>query len=177
MFYKDLTENIEMEFFLPGLFLFLVSVSITFLIAPKATPVIASVLSLVFLTYGVYHHQKLFASEYRLSTWQEGLKLYAPAAMILAVLLFVLYGILSFFTSGQVPVPSLPNVAIPNANSVTESVTNAVSYMGNSLSNTVNNVMSLGNSLINNAGNGNKNGNGNARRNGNNVSRSILETV
>lgn len=175
-----------MEFFLPGLFLFLVSIGIAFLVAPKATPVIASVLSLVFLTYGVYHHQKLFAGEYRLSTWQEGLKLYAPAVMILAIILFVLYGILSFFTSGQVPVPSLPNIAIPNTNSVTESVTNAASFIGNSLSDTVNNVASFGNSIVNNIGNSlgnanrnqsNQNNQNNQRKNGNNISRSILETV
>jgi hypothetical protein len=183
-----------MEFFLPGLFLFLVSLGITFLVAPKATPAMASILSIIFLTYGVYHHHKLFAAEYRLSTWQEGLKLYAPAAMILAVILFVLYGILAFFTSGEVPVPALPNVSLPSANSLTESITNSMESIGNSMTNTVNNVMSLGsNNNAKSGNNENKNKNkgnslltsignnlglsGNKSSSGNNASRSFLETV
>lgn len=175
-----------MEFFLPGLFLFLISIVITALIAPKATPMIASVLSILFLTYGVYHHYKLFASEYRLATWQEGLKLYAPAVMILAVILVVVYGVLSFFTSGQVPIPSLPNVSLPSPNSLTSSLTNSV----NSLTNSMNNALSFGNgnkandnSLMNTLGNslglnGKSNkGNGNSNKNKGGITRSFLETV
>ena len=171
-----------MEFFLPGLFLFLVSLAVTFMIAPKATPAMASILSLAFLSYGVYHHHKLFSSEYRLSTWQEGLKIYAPAVMIFAIILFILYGVLSFFTSGQVPIPSLPNVALPSPNSITGAFTNSMESIGNSMTNVVNNVVSLGNnknrngnSLITSIGNSlGLNGN---KKNGNNVSRSFLETV
>lgn len=171
-----------MEFFLPGLFLFLVSLAVTFMIAPKATPAMASILSLAFLSYGVYHHHKLFSSEYRLSTWQESLKIYAPAVMILAIILFILYGVLSFFTSGQVPIPSLPNVALPSPNSITGALTNSMESIGNSMTNVVNNVVSLGNnknrngnSLITSIGNSlGLNGN---KKNGNNVSRSFLETV
>lgn len=175
-----------MEFFLPGLFLFLISIVITALIAPKATPMIASVLSILFLTYGVYHHYKLFASEYRLATWQEGLKLYAPAVMILAVILVVVYGVLSFFTSGQVPIPSLPNVSLPSPNSLTSSLTNSV----NSLTHSMNNALSFGNgnkandnSLMNTLGNslglnGKSNkGNGNSNKNKGGITRSFLETV
>ena len=72
-----------MEFFIPGLVLFLVAIAVTAFIVPKATPMIAAILSLVFLTYGVYQHYTLFADEYRLSTWQDGLKIYAPAIMII----------------------------------------------------------------------------------------------
>ena len=171
-----------MEFFLPGLFLFLVSLAVTFMIAPKATPAMASILSLAFLTYGVYHHHKLFASEYRLSTWQEGLKIYAPAVMILAIILFVMYGVLSFFTSGQVPIPALPNVTLPSPNSITNSFSNSMNVIGNSMTNAVNNVVSLGNnkngnSLLTNIGNSlGLNGSAN-KKNRNNVSRSFLETV
>lgn len=173
-----------MELFLPGLFLFLISIAAAALLAPKATPLIASVLSMVFLTYGVYHHHKLFASEYRLATWQEGLKLYAPAVMIFAAMLVIMYGVLSFFTSGQVPIPSLPNVSLPSTNSITSSITNSV----NSLTNSMNNALSLGNgngnknnslmnSLSNSLGlNGNK-GNGNGNKNKGGITRSFLETV
>ena len=60
-----------MEFFIPGLCLFLVAIIITFIIAPRATPLVAAILSIGFLSFGVFEHYKMFASEYRLSTWQE----------------------------------------------------------------------------------------------------------
>jgi len=178
-----------MEFFLPGLFLFLLSIAVAALIAPKATPLIASLLSIVFLMYGVYHHHKLFAAEYRLATWQEGLKLYAPAVMIFAAVLVILYGVLSFFTSGQVPIPSLPTISLPSANSITNTLTNSM----NTVVNSMNNALSLGNNgnngnngnkgnggLINSIGNslglnGNKGNNGNKNKGG--ITRSFLETV
>lgn len=173
-----------MEFFLPGLFVFFLSLAITAWMAPNATPAMAAILSAAFLTYGVYHHHKLFAAEYRLSTWQEGLKIYAPAVMILAVFLVIFYGIISFFASGKVPVPPLPNVSMPSPDSITSTLTNSFESIGNSmtnslntLSNTANNnanslMTSIGNSLgLNqNKGQGNKGNKGN-------ISRSFLETV
>jgi len=169
-----------MEFFIPGLCLFLVSIAITFIIAPKATPLMAAILSIIFLTYGVYQHYKLFAYEYRLSTWQEGLKIYAPAIMILAIILYIIYGILAFFTGGVVPVPSIPNVNLPSVNDVTSQITNSINNVTESISNTANNMVSLNNS---NKGNNvvnsitNSLGLNNKNKKNNNLSRSFLETV
>jgi predicted PurR-regulated permease PerM len=166
-----------MEFFIPGLLFFIVSIGITFMIAPKATPIMAAILSIIFLTYGVYQHYKLFAYEYRLSTWQDGLRIYAPAIMLLAVILYIIYGILAFFTGGVVPVPSIPNVSLPTMNNVTSQITNSINNVSNSITSTANNVMSfnnkgnsLANSLANSLGLNNKNKK-------NNLSRSFLETV
>ena len=175
----------KMEFFIPGLFLFFVSLGITMWVAPKATPAMAALLSAVFLTYGVYHHHSLFAAEYRLSTWQDGLKVYAPAVMILAVLVVVFYGILSFFTSGKVPIPSLPNVSLPSPNSITSTLTNSMESISNSMTNSLNSLSNgslsaNGNSLINSIGNSlglNENKNKNKNKNKGNITRSFLETV
>ncbi len=131
-----------MEFFIPGLLLFVFAVLVAFFIVPTATPLITAVLSLIFLTCGVYQHYELFASEYRQSTWQDGLKIYAPAIMISGIVIFIIYGILGFFTNGSVPIPSLPVVNIPvNAmantiNDAKESITNTVNTMANTISNT-----------------------------------------
>ena len=165
-----------MEFFIPGLFVFLVAIAVSFLIAPKTTPLIASILSIVFLVYGVYDHYTMFASEYRLSTWQEGVKIYAPAIMIIAIILFVTYGILSFFTSGQVPVPSIPNITLPTTNTVTESIVNSISNVANNISN---NMLSLnGDNESSNENRNNKNNmNKGNNKNKNGVSRSFLETL
>lgn len=168
-----------MEFFIPGLLLFLVSIGITLMIAPKATPIMAAILSIIFLTYGVYQHYKLFAYEYRLSTWQEGLKIYAPAIMIFAIILYIIYGILAFFTGGVVPIPSVPNVNIPSVGDVTSQLKNSINNVTNSITSTANNMLSLnnnkGNSVVNNIAT--SLGLNNKNKKNNNLSRSFLETV
>jgi hypothetical protein len=165
-----------MEFFIPSIFLFLLAVGITFAIAPKLTPFVMAVLSLALLVFGVYYHHKLFAYEYRLSTWQDSLKIYAPAIMIGAVILVILYGILSFFTGGQVPVPTIPDIEMPKANTATNMLTEAINNATESIGNITNNI--LPNNGRNNA-NKNRNEGNNERKNknGNNLTRSFLEVI
>ena len=176
-----------MEFFIPGLLLFLVSIAVSFIIAPRFTPLVIAILSIVFLTYGVYDHYKMFAAEYRLSTWQQSLKIYAPAIMIGAIILFIIYAILSFFTKGSVPIPPIPNITGPNEGTATESIIQSLNNVANSLTNTnKNNIVSAANNKIdkvnNNRGNilnvfaGNKS-NENTNKRNNNISRSFLETI
>lgn len=143
-----------MEFFIPGLLLFLVSIIITAIIAPTATPMITAILSILFLTYGIYDHYQLFASEYRLSTWQDGIKIYAPFLMIGAIIIFSITGMFAFFTKGEVPVPSIPNIpAMSNAtaaitnvgNKLVNNVSNMANTVSNTVTKTVNNMMPTGN--------------------------------
>ena len=170
-----------MEFFIPSLLLFLVSIGITFTIAPRFTPLVVAILSIGFLTLGVYQHYKMFASEYRLSTWQQGLKIYAPALMIGAIIIFIIYAILAFFTKGSVPVPSIPNITGPSENSATNQVVESLNKIGNVFTNTTTNVINKVNNTINkvnNSGANNNKGNGNTnKKNNNNLSRSFLETI
>ena len=137
-----------MQFFLPGLALFLFSIAITYFLAPYATPMVASILSIIFLSYGVYDHYKLFASEYRLSTWQDAWKIYAPFIMVGAIILYVIYGIMAFFSGGKVPVPSMPSVS-----SVTTNLSKSVSDMANTASSYVNNTATAAVNAVNNATN------------------------
>jgi predicted PurR-regulated permease PerM len=175
-----------MEFFIPGLLLFLVSILVVFLVIPRFTPLIVAILSIAFLSYGVYNHYTLFASEYRLSTWQESLKVYAPAIMIITILLYIIYTILAFFTSGSVPVPLAPSIVQPNESSVTNQITKSLNKVANVFTgnnNTNNKNGSLLNQVtntLNNSLNTVTNSLGitnNARRNNNNKpSRSFVET-
>lgn len=163
---------------MPGLLFFIVTVLFTFYIAPKATPMIAAILSLVFLTYGVYDHYRMFASEYSSSTWQEPLLLlYSPAVMITVLILYVLYGMSALFSKGQVPVPAMPDMpSVPNAlNNVTESLSNAA----NSIANTANNMMNNMGNMINSGTNNNNRRptNGTNNNNASNMSRSFVESV
>jgi hypothetical protein len=118
--------------------------------------------------YGINDHYRLFASEYRLSTWQQSLMTFAPFIMIGAIILFIIYGILGFFTSASVPVPNMP--VIPNI------VPNSGNNKGNGIIDSLNRV---GNNLFNNKGNNkgiaNSLGFGNSKKNG--TSRSFLETI
>jgi hypothetical protein len=172
-----------MEFFIPGLVLFLVTIAITAFFVPRATPMIAAILSLIFLTFGVYQHYTLFAEEYRHSTWQDGLKIYAPAIMIVAIILFIMVGMLGFFTNGEVPVPSLPNV--PAVNNAAESISDTVNDMANTVSNVVmntvtnavNNVSDAASNVFNTNNRGNNNHRNNNRNHQPNLSRSYLETI
>lgn len=186
-----------MEFFIPSLLLFLVSIVVSLIIAPRFTPLVVALLSIVLLTFGVYDHYKMFASEYRLSTWQEGLKIYAPAIMIGAIILFIIYSILSFFTSGSVPVPPIPNVGIPEPLPSTNQINTAINKTISGLTNITNNIINKVNNtvqkvntnkstnltdIVNNVTNtvnniGNKISNVGVKKGNNNLSRSFLETI
>lgn len=171
-----------MEFFIPGLLLFLLSLFVTFIFAPRFTPLVAALLSIGFLTYGVYDHYKMFAAEYRLSTWQQSLKIYAPAIMIGAIILFIIYGILAFFTTGAVPVPPIPTITEPNENSATNTIVNSLNNVANSITNTTNDIISSVNNTINKVNNNRNNvlglsNNTGANKRNNNLSRSFLETI
>ena len=115
-----------MELFVPSLTLFLVALILTYLIAPNVTPFMAGILSLLFLTYGVYDHYTMFAAEYRRSTWQEGLRIYSPAIMIGALLLFVLYSMLAVFGGGGGSGQAMPIVAPPAPNTLTSSLVQGI---------------------------------------------------
>ena len=138
-----------MEFFIPGLFIFLIAVIVTILLVPKATPMTAAILAIVFLTYGVYDHYQLFASEYKLSTWQEGLKIYAPFIMVGVIIVYSIYGMIAFFTGGAVPVPSIPSIpemptmnTIPTLNQMSNQMTNTFNNVANSIGNATSNLFS-----------------------------------
>ena len=151
-----------MEFFIPGLLIFLLAIAIAVIIVPQMTPMIAAVLSILFLAYGVYDHYLLFAPEYRLSTWQDGIKIYAPFIMLAGIILFVIYFIFAFFTGGEVPVPKMEMPAMP-----------AMPEMP-----TFNAIKNATNNAINNTVNGTNKKSTNTKSNTNNtMSRSLFETI
>lgn len=166
----------RMEFFLSGVLLFLVAITLVYLIAPNITPFVTAILAIIFLTFGVYSHYKIFTSEYRLSTWQDGLKIYAPAIMIIAIILFIIYSMVSLFTNIHVPIPAMPKIELPNTDSLTNYTMNAYNNVANSFSNAKNSLTSS----LSNASNSLSNSLTNAKNKNNqskpNISRSFVET-
>ena len=175
-----------MEFFIPGLSIFLLAVVITFAFSPKATPMIAAIFALLFLTYGVYDHYRMFLPEYRLSTWQQSVPNYLPFIMIGAIILYVIFFMVSFFTGGSVPVPSVPSVEIPEmptlantTNQLSKSLNTAVNSITNSANDLMESTANAGSSFYNSLNNSLNNSfglNNSTKRNGN-MSRSFLETL
>jgi hypothetical protein len=173
-----------MEFFIPGIVLFLLFLGTTFYIAPKATPMIAAILSIIFLIYGVREHSRLFASEYRLSTWQDGLKMYAPAIMIIVIIIFVIYSILAFFTGGSVPIPPMPIVEVPTMNSLATNLTDSLNTAKNTIADGLNfngtnkgNSKGNSNSLFGSRINNSTNRGNNKNKNNSSFRKSMLETA
>ena len=124
----------------------MIAVLVSFFLVPKATPMTAAILAIAFLTYGVYDHYQLFASEYKLSTWQEGLKIYAPFIMVGVIIMYSIYGMVAFFTGGAVPVPSLPSMPtmdnVPSLNQMSNQMTNTLNDVANSIENATSNIFS-----------------------------------
>jgi hypothetical protein len=135
-----------MQFFLPSLLIFLVAMLVTAFLAPRITPWIAAILALAFLIYGIHDHQRMFAYEYKQSTWQQGLKIYAPFLVIGGILLFCMYAMVAFFTGGTVPVPAMPSLSL--SSSPVDSLSSNFSSLNNSLSRAANSVMNQTSNLI-----------------------------
>lgn len=185
-----------MEFFLPSLFIFLLAVIVISFVVPRMSPMIIIAMSAVLLGFGVYHHFKLFWNEYKQSTWQDQLRMFAPGIMLTVIIIYVLFALLMFFTGGSVPVPPMPKIELPPANTatniVTETINNIVAPIMPTNTTTaankpVNNTSVAANKPANNtappANNRNKpaNNKGNTapkqNNKGNEVSRSFLATI
>jgi hypothetical protein len=176
-----------MELFLPSILISILAILVVIFLIPRFSPLIIVILAAVLLYVGTTQHLSMFWDEYKQSTWQESLKLFAPGIMIGAIVIFVLYGILSFFGGGTVPVPSMPAMELPSANTATNPVTaaintamNTVSDVANTVSNTVNNTMSnigISNVKRNNLNNGVRRMNTNNKNNNSGPTRSYLATA
>ena len=162
-----------MEFFLPGVLLFLAAIMVVYFIAPNITPFVTAILAIIFLTFGVYTHYTMFKAEYRLSTWQDGFKIYAPAIMIIAIILFILYSMISIFTDIHVPIPEMPKLEMPNTDSLTNYTMNVYNNVANKVSNVTNSLTNTLTNATNSLTNSNQNKNQNKKQN---VSRSFVET-
>jgi len=147
-----------MEFFIPGFAALLIAALLVFLVLPRLGAPVLAVLSLLLLAFGVYNHYQLFASEYRFSTWQSHFKNYAPFIMVGFLIISILFymGFL-YGTKGveALPASNLPvnnalvNTVVNNSKGIINSVTTAVTNVGNSLGLNTNKKLSNQNMLKN----------------------------
>lgn len=173
-----------MELYLPSLAVFFFVMIVVFTVLPKMSPLIMAGLSLILLVAGIYNHWQTFSTEYRLSTWQDTLKFYAPGVFIGVVILFVIYGIFAAFTGGEVPIPSLPNVTLPPADTATNVITSTINTGTSAVvdaASTVANTTSAATNAVANAASAATNAIANAAtsvaNNTKNLTRSFLEVI
>lgn len=130
---------------MPSILIVLLAAVVVFTILPRFGPLVLTVVAIILLMFGVYHHYNLFYDEYRLSTWQSTSTFLAPALVLGVALFFLLGYILSFFGSG-IPVPKATEI-MPD---VGEMVSNVVNNAAETVNNVANNVVNSANNVVNN---------------------------
>ena len=130
-----------MFFYIPGILVLIVAILIAFLVIPRLAPTILAVTALLLLSLGLYHHYTLFATEYRLSTWQEGLKFWAGPIMIGLLVLTIIGYFLIFLKSPSSRNNNLTLPPLPPANTATNPVTAAINNAINASKDVIENVL------------------------------------
>ena len=139
-----------MELFLPGLLVLLISAIFVFMILPRMGPIVLSIVSIITVIAVILHHNSLFASEYRLSTWQNAFSAYTPF-LLLGIAIMMIVGVATSLFSGSSNIPSpiqslqsgiaASMQSLPSAASATNTITSAIN---SSLKNTKSLIPALG---------------------------------
>jgi len=115
-----------MELFFPSILIFLLALIVVMILIPQFSPIIIVTCAITLLVAGMYNHFSMFWNEYAQSTWQTSLKTFAPGIIIIAIFIYLLFAIGAFFTGGKVPVPTLPEMSLPSAESATNAITSSI---------------------------------------------------
>ena len=80
-----------MELFLPSILIFLLAMVVVMVLIPQFSPIIIVSLAIALLVGGMYNHFSMFMNEYRQSTWQKTLLLFAPGIFIIAIFIYLFF--------------------------------------------------------------------------------------
>jgi hypothetical protein len=122
-----------MEFFLPSILICILAIGLSIAIAPKISPYVLIIGSLVCIILAVYHHYSLFSNEYRIMTWVDSARALAPALMISFVVVISVGYILYLLTARRSRSISLPPSNIPPPDTATNFITRNIGEGLNSL--------------------------------------------
>lgn len=166
-----------MELFLPSILIFILSIIVVIAIVPRFSPIIIVTLAILLLGAGTYNHFSMFWNEYRQSTWQQTLKFFAPGIILIAIFIYLFFAIGSFFTGGQVPVPTMPAITIPSADTATNFLTASINNTMKAANTAVNSILPTSNDNVKQNAKPNVKLNTNVKNNGRsipNITRSQL---
>lgn len=79
-----------MQLFLPGLVTIIVAGVFIFFVIPRVSPTIIFIISMIFLFIMIQSHYSMFASEYKLTSWRDQLKVFATPILISIIVLGLL---------------------------------------------------------------------------------------
>jgi hypothetical protein len=115
-----------MIFYIPSLFILLLSAVFIFAFVPNVTPDVLAIIAIASLAFAVYHHNNLFFNEYKNMNWTNTAGMAAPYLVVGTIILFSIGYILLLITSGKAP--SLPafSTSIPPPSTATNSLTRAI---------------------------------------------------
>ena len=166
-----------MELFLPSILIFILSIIVVIALIPRFSPIIIVTLAILLLGAGTYNHFSMFWNEYRQSTWQQTLKFFAPGIILIAIFIYLFFAIGSFFTGGQVPVPTMPAITIPSADTATNFLTASINNTMKAANTAVNSILPASNENVKQNAKPNVKLNTNVKNNGRsipNITRSQL---
>lgn len=165
-----------MELFLPSILIFILSIIVVIALIPRFSPIIIVTLAILLLGAGTYNHFSMFWNEYRQSTWQQTLKFFAPGIILIAIFIYLFFAIGSFFTGGQVPVPTMPAITIPSADTATNFLTASINNTMKAANTAVNSILPASNENVKQNAKPNATPKNNSRnnQNGPNITRSQL---
>jgi len=158
-----------MELFLPSILIFILSIIVVIVIVPRFSPIIIVTLAILLLGAGTYNHFSMFWNEYRQSTWQQTLKFFAPGIILIAIFIYLFFAIGSFFTGGQVPVPTMPAITIPSADTATNFLTASINNTMKAANTAVNSILPTLNENVKQNAKPNVKLNTNVKNNGRNI--------
>ena len=112
--------------FLPSVFLMLVAYLFTITFIPKLSHLVILVGAIAFIAITVFNHYSMFSNEYKIMSWADTAKQFAPTVMVISII--VLMGGYIMYISGGKGTANLPMppANIPPPETATNFVTNAI---------------------------------------------------
>jgi len=117
-----------MEFFIPSILLLIFAMVIIIMVIPKVPHMVLIVFVVIALLFTIENHYSMFTNEYKLSTWLESIKQFAPNIMITVIVLFLIGYILYLFGQKKGPTLNAPPANIPPPSTATNMFTEAIGH-------------------------------------------------
>jgi hypothetical protein len=115
-----------MEFFLPSIFAMMLAFFVSRHFFTRGTSLITlGILALLLLLFTVYNHYSFFATEYRIMTWADTAKQFAPTLLVSLVIVFMI-GYLLFAAGIKPGGLSMPSSVLPPGSTATNALTRGI---------------------------------------------------
>ena len=79
-----------MEFYFPSLIVLILAAILVFFIFPRFAPIVLAIIAFISLILGIVQNLNMFAPDYRLMTWQQGVSSFAPYILVGFSVLYIL---------------------------------------------------------------------------------------